>query len=828
MLGEGSYGTVYNAIDKTTKKQVAIKITKHDYSIGYEPDVLHEFAYSLAMNHPNIIKYSVIVSQDNSYWKNFKTFNGMVMDKADGSLESLIEDNFEKNNKNYGSISSNYINMAYQLIDAGVYMSNHNIIHRDLKPGNIIYNKCNKTNNYHLRVIDFGSAINGECYKDKIDPVAYTLPYRPPEIVMVNEQDVKYNSKADVWAMGCILYEMAVGRTLFFPLESYDKIFDIALTDNEKLAFNIIGKLGRPMPNSDFYDKYNALLKWLRDLLNQHYDLDIIIGKINPENLSVIDEIQDKQLVDLLKKMLNIDPKTRISMKEAQKHPIFSKLAINKPVDNCYKLIDSMEIKCKSRSEIFDRNLLFDNIDRKFDRTQLLSTILYPWMLEVFYEFHSQNIFQVYFAAIQMVLRYTNELKQDDATFKKYIQMYGSVAIHISSIAYDNYHVLIDDISYITAKRHSEEEIFHNEHDMLRKLNFDLLASTPYDVIAGYVNIIDDSIKDIALGLLAITSFNILYYEPVNNKGKYKYKEELPIHCIITANIMLENSVPSFSKSLNFELCNEIVGLCDKYVKNDDESLYLTTKLLTKELLQQYIVNYNNFMKQNNHGSVIGRNNRGLVIGRNNKVDNNMIELMDGINLSYYNTSDDESLLSGTIPKEVLDSLDKNYDIVIIDGKDVAMKETIKCGMKLLRSGGTLYSEYLLFSIVESYNKTKTYISKLKTEINSLVSRKNQLFKERKANHVMLMNRHIDKIEHDLKNAEFNRLIKNFTKRINSVRYEIKNIDDAKTINSINGIMDDTELQSYIFNYLNKLNKQYGYKPDQYKSVYKYIAVIKK
>lgn len=202
---------------------------------------------------------------------------------------------------------------------------------------------------------------------------------------------------------------------------------------------------------------------------------------------------------------------------------------------------------------------------------------------------------------------------------------------------------------------------------MLRKLGFDLLAINPYDVFAGYFDIIDGSVKNLSLKLLVIASFDSLYYEPIGDTKTYKYRKKLPINCIITANIMMNNKMPYFSKILNVDLCDEIVALCEKYCERSDAELYRTGQF-TKRSLRKYVLNYHNFKKQ--HNNTI----RGFVIGRNNKIDNQMVELMNGINLSYYNISDDFSLLSGVIPDEVLKSLNKNSDIVIIDGADVAMK----------------------------------------------------------------------------------------------------------------------------------------------------------
>ena len=833
-LGEGTYGNVHEAIDKITGETVAIKIMKYDYHEGYESNLLDELAYSLTMNHPNIIKYSAVVSDKNEVWGNLNTVKGLVMDKANGSLKSLIKDNFKKNNKNYGSISSNYINMAYQLIDAGVYMSNHNIIHRDLKPGNIVYNKCDKTNDYWLRIIDFGLAINGECYGDKMDDNVYTLPYRAPEIVMIEKIPkltvhigvAKYNSKADVWAMGCILYEMRTGSPLFYPFDNGFVSYAARLSIPLALGLQIIWKLGFPekIKDSYFYEKYS---KWMI-MLKQAFGNTLKLP--NKKHVSVLDDIigrdNDPELIDLLKGMLEINPEKRLSMKESQKHPFFHDLDIKKSVDNCYKLMDSKQINCRFRSEIFDRNLSFKYMEHGPAKISEIIKVLFRLMFGACIDLEAKNYFQVYFTAIQIFLRYTNETEQNHVKLYNFAQLYAFNALFISFSTIEKRTISISHFIDTEPKIYNKEQMFENQNHMLKTLNFDLLASTPYDVIAGYFNEINDSVKNLASHILTLMSFTPGYYGRINDDNgsyTYKYTKDLPKSCVIVANIMLESTIPKFVDSLNVELCDSLIKECKSYVNENLKELYKTGKL-TKESLEKYVNNYEKFKLL--HINIV----RGLVIGRNNKMDDTMIKLLGDINLSYYNTSNNSSLISGIIPKDMLEAIGTNYDIVVIEGKDVAMKETIKCGMKVLKSGGILYSEYLLFSVVEAYNKRtkQTNLTNIKSEIKSLNINKRNLLKEKNSNKAMYMNQNITVDKYNSNNVELNRSIRNIDHDINTFRSLIKDINNVAAINSINEISKNAELQSYIANYLNPLHKQYGYKTNQYQVVYKYIKVIKK
>ena len=82
-------------------------------------------------------------------------------------------------------------------------------IHRDLKPANILLNKDN-----HIKISDFGLAryINKNSLSPhKIQTKCGTIFYQSPQ----QHNGKLYNYKCDVWAFGCIIYEMLTGQRLF-------------------------------------------------------------------------------------------------------------------------------------------------------------------------------------------------------------------------------------------------------------------------------------------------------------------------------------------------------------------------------------------------------------------------------------------------------------------------------------------------------------------------------------------------------------------------------------------------------------------------------------
>ena len=89
------------------------------------------------------------------------------------------------------------------------YMHKLKIVHRDLKPENILVVK--ETN--EVKICDFGSSkfIDEKDFKNT--PYVVSRYYRAPELILGSN---KYNDRIDIWAVGCILFELLT-RTPMFP-----------------------------------------------------------------------------------------------------------------------------------------------------------------------------------------------------------------------------------------------------------------------------------------------------------------------------------------------------------------------------------------------------------------------------------------------------------------------------------------------------------------------------------------------------------------------------------------------------------------------------------
>lgn len=213
-LGTGSYSTVVCGSDKQTLRQYAIKILDKRHIIK-EKKVKYVEIEKRTLNrlgdHPGIIPlYYTFQDEDSLYF---------VLDfAANGELLTLI--------KRLGSLSEDCVKYyGAQLLDAVQFMHSRGVLHRDLKPENILLD-----DKMRIKVTDFGTAkllnrekdANGkelESYPQDVRASSFvgTAEYVSPELLV----DKYVTKSCDVWAYGCILYQMIAGRPPFKGKNEY-------------------------------------------------------------------------------------------------------------------------------------------------------------------------------------------------------------------------------------------------------------------------------------------------------------------------------------------------------------------------------------------------------------------------------------------------------------------------------------------------------------------------------------------------------------------------------------------------------------------------------
>ncbi|KAK5072201.1 serine/threonine protein kinase [Lithohypha guttulata] len=216
-LGEGSYSTVMAAQDRETQKEYAIKVLDKRHIIkekkvkyvNIEKETLNRLT-----DHPGVVRLYYTFQDERSLY--------FVLDLCSGgellSVLKRMTTFDEECTRFYGA----------QILDTISYMHQKGVIHRDLKPENVLMDE-----NQHIKITDFGTAKMLEAHQDSSGRIYYdsdtghirdrassfvgTAEYVSPELLT----DKNACKASDLWAFGCIIYQLLAGRPPFKAANEY-------------------------------------------------------------------------------------------------------------------------------------------------------------------------------------------------------------------------------------------------------------------------------------------------------------------------------------------------------------------------------------------------------------------------------------------------------------------------------------------------------------------------------------------------------------------------------------------------------------------------------
>jgi TolB-like protein/cytochrome c-type biogenesis protein CcmH/NrfG len=214
-LGEGGMGVVYKAEDTSLGRPVALKfLAPHVVSNSeVRKRFLREARAAAALNHPNICTVHEIGEA------NGRTFISMAYLEG-GELAAEIVD---------GPIEvDRALQLATQFAEGLAEAHSKGIVHRDIKPANLFV-----TTNDRGVILDFGLAqlASADSELTREGTILGTCAYMSPEQSMGDDVD----ARTDVWAMGCVLYEMLAGKQPFRGHYEQAIIYSILNEDPEPL-----------------------------------------------------------------------------------------------------------------------------------------------------------------------------------------------------------------------------------------------------------------------------------------------------------------------------------------------------------------------------------------------------------------------------------------------------------------------------------------------------------------------------------------------------------------------------------------------------------------
>ncbi|XP_041081204.1 mitogen-activated protein kinase 14A-like isoform X2 [Polyodon spathula] len=260
-VGSGAYGTVCGAIDQRTKEKVAIKKLYRPFqSLIHAKRAYRELRLLRHIQHENVICLLNVFTPDSSP-DTFQTFY-MVMPFVDQDLSHIMKK---------GKLTDKMISyILYQILQGLKYIHSAGIVHR---------------------ILDFGLARHAE---SEMTGYVVTRWYRAPEIIL---NWMHYTQTVDIWSVGCILAELITGHVLFPGKDYFDQL---------KLIMKLTGT-----PHLSLVQKMQSkdAIKYIQALPPQV-----------KRNFREVFPNMDKKVVDLLEKMLVLDPDRRLTAREGLSH----------------------------------------------------------------------------------------------------------------------------------------------------------------------------------------------------------------------------------------------------------------------------------------------------------------------------------------------------------------------------------------------------------------------------------------------------------------------------------------------------------------------------
>nr|Q38775.1 RecName: Full=Cell division control protein 2 homolog D [Antirrhinum majus]CAA66236.1 cyclin-dependent kinase [Antirrhinum majus] len=288
-VGEGTYGKVYRAMEKSTGKIVALKKTRlHEDEEGVPPTTLREVSLLRMLSRdPHVVRLLDVKQGQN---KEGKTVLYLVFEYMDTDLKKYIR-SFKQTGESIAPM--NVKSLMYQLCKGVAFCHGHGVLHRDLKPHNLLMDR--KT--MMLKIADLGLARAYTLPIKKYTHEILTLWYRAPEVLL---GATHYSPAVDMWSVACIFAELVTQKALFPGDSELQQLLHI---------FRLLGT-----PNEEIWPGVSTLVDW-------HEYPQWTAQPIS----SAVPGLDEKGL-NLLSEMLHYEPSRRISAKKAMEHPYFDEL----------------------------------------------------------------------------------------------------------------------------------------------------------------------------------------------------------------------------------------------------------------------------------------------------------------------------------------------------------------------------------------------------------------------------------------------------------------------------------------------------------------------
>ncbi|PNW87053.1 hypothetical protein CHLRE_02g107000v5 [Chlamydomonas reinhardtii] len=293
-LGRGMYGTVWCVVNRETGKQYALKQVANG-AYGMTEATLREVSCLRELSGcPNIVGLQSVMTCPSAR----STY--LLMDLLDCDLHTFLE---------HAPIASELRvikSIMFQVLSGLRHAHANSVMHRDLKPQNVLLGVTPSppagTPSVVVKIADFGLSRGfvPEPAENAHTDWVVTLYYRAPEMLLGSKS---YGPGVDVWSAGCVLAELLNVSPMF-------------KSDCEVgLLYDIFQKMGTPTPKT-----------WPDLPAHANFSPEFPLWPGQPLEKLVPRLASDAAGADLLKRMLSINPRRRLTASQAMQHPWFDEV----------------------------------------------------------------------------------------------------------------------------------------------------------------------------------------------------------------------------------------------------------------------------------------------------------------------------------------------------------------------------------------------------------------------------------------------------------------------------------------------------------------------
>ncbi|XP_070171781.1 dual specificity protein kinase CLK2 isoform X4 [Polyergus mexicanus] len=341
-LGEGTFGKVVKVKDLQMDHVMALKIIKNVEKYREAAKLEINALEKIAVKDPEGQHLCVKMLD----WFNYHGHMCIAFEMLGLSVFDFLRDNC------YQPYPLEHVrHMGYQLCYAVKFLHDNKLTHTDLKPENILFVDSDYDSTYNnkkiflfkrrdtrrvkrtdIRLIDFGSATFDHEHHSTI---VSTRHYRAPEVIL----ELGWSQPCDVWSIGCILFELYLGITLF---QTHDNREHLAMM--ERILGTIPHRMARKTKTKYFY---HGKLDWDDKSSAGRYVRD----NCKPLHRYMLsDDEEHRQLFDLIQRMLEYEPSQRITLKDALTHQFFDALPASQRLPDPRAAGDSQQPHERSHS----------------------------------------------------------------------------------------------------------------------------------------------------------------------------------------------------------------------------------------------------------------------------------------------------------------------------------------------------------------------------------------------------------------------------------------------------------------------------------------------